>query len=91
MLWCLLPPTLSHLPAAVGTLVTKAMLGATNAPYAAPAPGSTLISLDVYTLQVRGLRLGRDVGAQERGWSQAEGEHNAQNRHVWYVWTAICI
>lgn len=38
--------------AAVGTLVSKTMLAAANAPYAAPAPGGTLISLDVFSLQV---------------------------------------
>jgi hypothetical protein len=38
---------------AVGTLVSKTMLAAANAPYAAPAPGGTLVSLDVFSLQVR--------------------------------------
>lgn len=28
------------------------MLAAANAPYAAPAPGGTLVSLDVFSLQV---------------------------------------
>lgn len=37
---------------AVGTLVSKTMLSAANAPYAAPAPGGTLVSLDVFSLQV---------------------------------------
>lgn len=36
----------------VGTLVSKTMLAAANAPYAAPAPGGTLVSLDVFSLQV---------------------------------------
>jgi hypothetical protein len=36
----------------VGTLVSKTMLGAANAPYAAPQPGGTLMSLDVFSLQV---------------------------------------
>lgn len=40
---------------AVGTLVSKTMLSAANAPYAAPAPGGTLISLDVFSLQVGAL------------------------------------
>ncbi|KAF8058327.1 lpxC [Scenedesmus sp. PABB004] len=43
--------TLIGLQASVGTLVSKTMLAATNAPYAAPAPGGTLISLDVFSLQ----------------------------------------
>lgn len=43
--------TLIGLQASVGTLVSKTMLAAANAPYAAPAPGGTLISLDVYSLQ----------------------------------------
>jgi hypothetical protein len=36
----------------VGTLVSKTMLGAANAPYATPQPGATLVSLDVFSLQV---------------------------------------
>lgn len=43
--------TLIGLQASVGTLVSKTMLAAANAPYAAPAPGGTLISLDVFSLQ----------------------------------------
>eukprot|EP00878_Enallax_costatus_P031606 GHUV01034568.1.p2 GENE.GHUV01034568.1~~GHUV01034568.1.p2 ORF type:complete len:173 (+),score=58.06 GHUV01034568.1:555-1073(+) len=43
--------TLVGLQASVGTLVSKTMLAATNAPYAAPSPGGTLISLDVFSLQ----------------------------------------
>ncbi|KIY98992.1 hypothetical protein MNEG_8972 [Monoraphidium neglectum] len=39
------------LQASVGTLVSKTMLGAANAPYAAPQPGGTLMSLDVFSLQ----------------------------------------
>lgn len=39
------------LQASVGTLVSKTMLGAANAPYAQPQAGSTLISLDVFSLQ----------------------------------------
>lgn len=35
----------------VGTLVSKTMLAAANAPYAAPTPGGTLVSLDVFSLQ----------------------------------------
>jgi hypothetical protein len=45
--------TLVGLQASVGTLVSKTMLSAANAPYAAPAPGGTLVSLDVFSLQVR--------------------------------------
>lgn len=47
--------TLVGLQASVGTLVSKTMLSAANAPYAAPAPGGTLVSLDVFSLQVRPL------------------------------------
>jgi len=43
--------TIIGLQASVGTLVTKTMLGAANAPYATPQPGSTLVSLDVFSLQ----------------------------------------
>ncbi|WIA41833.1 hypothetical protein OEZ86_009163 [Tetradesmus obliquus] len=43
--------TLIGLQASVGTLVSKTMLAAANAPYAAPAPGGTLVSLDVFSLQ----------------------------------------
>jgi hypothetical protein len=62
--WCTLPSSLRHQhvmihapvsfwhAAAVGTLVSKTMLAAANAPYAAPAPGGTLVSLDVFSLQV---------------------------------------
>ncbi|KIY96600.1 hypothetical protein MNEG_11360 [Monoraphidium neglectum] len=39
------------LQASVGTLVSKTMLGAANAPYATPQPGATLVSLDVFSLQ----------------------------------------
>ncbi|KAF6261840.1 hypothetical protein COO60DRAFT_726021 [Scenedesmus sp. NREL 46B-D3] len=44
--------TLLGLQASVGTLVSKTMLAAANAPYAAsPSPGGTLVSLDVFSLQ----------------------------------------
>ncbi|GBF95301.1 TIC, chloroplastic [Raphidocelis subcapitata] len=43
--------TLIGLQASVGTLVSKTMLSAANAPYAAPQPGATLVSLDVFSLQ----------------------------------------
>ena len=47
------PPAPAPCCHAVGTLVSKTMLGAANAPYATPQPGATLISLDVFSLQVR--------------------------------------
>eukprot|EP00877_Chromochloris_zofingiensis_P010475 jgi/Chrzof1/5681/Cz16g11150.t1_TIC21B[v5.2] len=43
--------TIFGLQASVGTLVSKTMLAAANAPYASPQPGSTLVSLDVFSLQ----------------------------------------
>ena len=43
--------TLLGLQASVGTLVSKTMLSAANAPYAQPQPGATLVSLDVFSLQ----------------------------------------
>jgi hypothetical protein len=48
---CGLGATLLGLQASVGTLVSKTMLSAANAPYAQPQPGATLVSLDVFSLQ----------------------------------------
>jgi hypothetical protein len=45
------PPRARPCPLAVGTLVSKTMLSAANAPYAQPQPGATLVSLDVFSLQ----------------------------------------